>query len=222
MTDFHKIGGMAGLIAAGTYLFGFGFLLMVLVPAGYDLDGNNMVAQAKFFSENQLSMYVWNLVIWILNAIVLVILALAIHDKIKQKAPAFSQVATSFALIWAGLILASGMLSNITLSTVTALYAADPAQAGIFLQSLTAVEEGLGGGNEIAGGIWVLVLSWGALRAGELSRPLNLFGALIGIAGLSTLVPAIAQITGTIFGLGFIVWFAWVGIILLRNQSDIK
>ena len=217
MTDFHKIGGIAGLIAAGTYLFGFGLLLTVLVPAGYSFDGEDMVAQAKFLSENQLIMYMWNLVIWILNAIVLVILALAIHDKIKQKVPALSQVATSFALIWAGLILASGMLSNITLGTVSALYATDPAQAGVFLQSLTAVEEGLGGGNELAGGLWVLILSWGALRVEELSKPLNFFGMLIGLAGLSTLVPALAPITGTIFGLGFIAWFAWVGFTMLRN-----
>jgi hypothetical protein len=213
--NFQKIGGIAGLIAAGTYLFGIGLLLGVLEPAGYD--GKDMVAQAKFLSENQLIMYIWNLVIWILNAIVLVILALAIHDRLKQKAPAFSQVATSFALIWAGLVLASGMLSNITLGTVSTLYALDPVQAGAFLQSLTAVESGLGGGNELAGGLWVLLLSWGALRIEAFSKPMNLLGMLIGLAGLSTLVPALAPVTGAIFGLGFIAWFAWVGIHLLRN-----
>ena len=109
------------------------------------------------------------------------------------------------------------MLSNITLGTVSALYATDPVQAGAFLQSLTAVEEGLGGGNELAGGLWVLILSWGALPAEALSKSLNFFGILIGLAGLSTLIPALAPVTGAIFGLGFIIWFAWVGINLLRN-----
>ncbi|GAA6209888.1 hypothetical protein NBRC116601_31810 [Cognatishimia sp. WU-CL00825] len=217
--NFQRIGGIAGLVAAGTYLFGIGLLLGVLEPAGYD--GNDMVAQAKFFSENQLIMYIWNLVIWILNAIVLVILALAIHDKLKEKAPAFSQVATSFALIWAGLVLASGMLSNITLGTVSTLYALNPSQAVIFLQSLTAVESGLGGGNELAGGLWVSILSWGALRTRAFSKAMNICGLLIGLAGLSTLVPALAPITGAIFGLGFIVWFAWVGIHLLRNSDRV-
>lgn len=76
MTDFQKIGGVAGLIAAGTYIFGFTFLSAVLEPAEeYGLNGGGMAAQAKFFSENQTSIYFWNLVIWILNAIVLVILA---------------------------------------------------------------------------------------------------------------------------------------------------
>ena len=87
MTDFHKVGGIAGLIAAGTYIFGIVLLLAVLMPAGYSIDGEDMVAQAKFLTENQLIMYVWNLVIWILNAVVLVILALAIHDQLKLKAP---------------------------------------------------------------------------------------------------------------------------------------
>ena len=213
--NFQKIGGIAGLIAAGTYLFGIGLLLGVLEPAGYD--GEDMVAQAKFFSEHQLIMYIWNLVIWILNGIVLVILALAIHDKLKDETPAFSQVATSFALIWAGLVLASGMLSNITVSTVSALYADDPVQAGAFLQSLTAVVSGLGGGNELVGSLWVLILSWAALRTEAFSKPMNVCGMLIGLAGLSTLVPVLAPVSGVLFGLGFLVWFAWVGIHLLRN-----
>ncbi|MGJ8527210.1 DUF4386 family protein [Maritalea sp.] len=215
MTDFHKFGGIAGLIAAGTYLFGFVLLLSVLEPAGYGT--GDIVTQAKFMAENQLTMYVWNLVIWILNAIVLVVLALATHDKLKEKSPAFSQVATSFALIWAGLILASGMLANISLGAVSQLYLTQPDQAGTLLRSLSLVEEGLGGGNELAGGLWVLILSWGALRANLFSKPLNYFGILIGISGLSTLIPTLAPITGAVFGLGFIGWFAWIGIVLLRN-----
>jgi len=217
MIDFKKAGGIAGLIAAGTYLFGFALMLGVLEPAGYQLGGQDIIAQAKFFAENQFIMYIWNLVIWILNAIVLVVLALALHNQLKTAAPAFSQVATSFALIWAGLILASGMVSNITLSTVAALYGTDPTQAGTFLQAMSAVENGLGGGNELAGGLWVLILSWGALRAQIFSKPLNAFGILIGVSGLSTLVPSLAPITGAVFGLGFIVWFAWAGITLLRK-----
>ena len=217
MTDFNKVGGVAGLIAAGTYLFGFVMLLAVLAPAGYSLGGDDMIAQAKFLSENQFAMYMWNLGIWIINSFALVILAIALHAKVVEKSPAFSQVATAFALIWAGLILGSGMVSNITVGTVSALYPTDPEQAGVFLQALSAVENGLGGGNELAGGFWVLVLSWGALRGGALSKPLNILGLVIGLSGLSTLVPTLAPITGSVFGLGFIVWFAWAGIHLIRN-----
>jgi len=217
MNPFSKIGGLAGLIAAGTYLFGFALLLAVLEPNGYDLSGTDFVAQAKFFTENQTIMYIWNLVIWILNAIVLVILALAIHDILKDKSPAISQVATSFALIWAGLVLASGMLSNITLGAVPELYASNPEQAAQFLRSMSTVENGLGGGNELAGGLWVLILSWGALRAKIFSMPMNVLGIIIGAAGLSTLVPVLAPTTGAVFGLGFIIWFAWAGLTLLRH-----
>ncbi len=217
MTDFNKVGGVAGLIAAGTYLFGFVMLLAVLAPAGYSLGGDDMIAQAKFLSENQFAMYMWNLGIWIINSFALVILAIALHAKVVEKSPAFSQVATAFALIWAGLILGSGMVSNITVGTVSALYPTDPEQAGVFLRALSAVENGLGGGNELAGGFWVLVLSWGALRGGALSKPLNILGLVIGLSGLSTLAPALAPIAGSVFGLGFIVWFAWAGIHLIRN-----
>ena len=215
MTEFNKAGGVAGLVAAGTYIFGFAMLIAVLGPAGYGAAGHDMVAQAKFYAENQTSLYLWNLGIWIINSFALVILALALHAKVSPRSPAFSQVATAFALIWAGLVLGSGMLSNITVGTVGALYATNPEQAGTFLQALSAVEEGLGGGNELAGGVWILVLSLGALRGGTLSKPLNLLGVLIGLSGLSTLIPSLAPVTGAIFGLGFIVWFAWACIQLL-------
>lgn len=219
MTEMNKAGGIAGLIAAGTYLFGFTMLLAVLAPAGYLLTGDDMQAQAKFLAENQTAMYIWNLGIWIINSIVLVILALALYAKVSKTAPAFAQVATAFALIWAGLILGSGMVSNITVGTAGALYQTDPAAAATFVRALSAVESGLGGGNEIAGGLWVLILSWGALRGGALSRPLNIVGVIIGLSGLSTMVPLLAPLTGSIFGLGFIVWFAWAGIVLLRSEK---
>lgn len=219
MTEMNKAGGIAGLVAAGTYIFGFAMLLAVLEPGGYQLGGGDIAAQAKFLAENQTAMYIWNLGIWILNSIVLVILALALHAKVSPSAPAFSQVGTAFALIWAGLILGSGMVSNITVGTAAALYPTDPEQAATFVRALSAVESGLGGGNELAGGLWVLILSWGALRGGKLSMPLNALGVVIGLSGLSTLVPILAPITGTIFGLGFIVWFAWAGIHLLRTAE---
>ena len=62
-------------------------------------------------------------------------------------------------------------------------------------------DDGLGGGNEIVGGLWVLLVSWAALRAGGLPRALNYLGLVIGVAGILTVVPALGEL-GAIFGLG--------------------
>ena len=37
-------------------------------------------------------------------------------------------------------------------------------------------------------------------------------------AGILTVVPALADVLTSVFGLGFIVWFAWVGIVTLRSD----
>ena len=67
--------------------------------------------------------------------------------------------------------------------------------------------------------MWVLLISWAALRGGGLPRLLNYFGLLVSLAGVITIVPGLSDV-GAIFGLGSIVWFAWVGIVLLRSRSN--
>ena len=80
---------------------------------------------------------------------------------------------------------------------------------------------GLGGGNEIVGGLWVLLVRWAALRAGELPRLLNDLGLVLGVAGiLHTAVPALETL-GAVFGLGLIVWFVWLGIVMLRSNPSV-
>ena len=81
------------------------------------------------------------------------------------------------------------------------------------------MQNGLGGGNEIVGGLWVLLLSWVALRAGGLPKVLNYLGVLIGVAGILTVVPAF-DVLAAVFGLGQIVWFIWLGIVMLRGNPS--
>lgn len=76
--------------------------------------------------------------------------------------------------------------------------------------------DGLGGGNEIVGGIWLLLVSWAALQIGGLPKTLNYLGVVVSVAGILTVVPALGKIGGAVFGLGLIVWFVWLGIVMLR------
>jgi hypothetical protein len=58
------------------------------------------------------------------------------------------------------------------------------------------------------------------LRAGELPRVLNYLGVVIGVAGIVSVVPALAEIFIYIFALGQIVWFIWLGIVMLRKNPS--
>jgi Domain of unknown function (DUF4386) len=216
MNDLQKIqkmGGVAALIQAATYMVGIGLALTLLAPV-LDADPDQYVA---FLADNLTLMHIWHLIIYLVNGVFLVVLVLALHERLKASSPAMAQTATAFGLIWAGLVIASGMLIINDAGVVVDLYDKDPAQAASVWLALSAVEEGLGGAIELPGGLWVLLLSWAALRTRGLPRALNYLGVAIGAAGILTVVPAL-NVLGAVFGLGFIVWFVWVGIVMLRSR----
>ena len=111
------------------------------------------------------------------------------------------------------------MVANSGIETVADLYGKDPAQAATVWLAIESVAGGLGGEFEILGSLWVLLVSWVALRAGGLPKALNYFGVVIGVAGIVTVVPAL-EMVGIIFGLGLIVWFIWLGIVMLRGSRS--
>jgi len=169
--------------------------------------------------ENQTIIYTWNLIIYVAFGVFLILLTLALHERLKGQTPMLMQTATSLGLIWAGLVIGSGMIANIGTATVIDLYATDPSQASTVWLAIEAVQNGLGGGNEIVGGLWVVLISWAGLRSKDLPTALNTLGLIIGGAGVATLIPPLTEL-GAIFGLGLIAWFIWVGIFLLRSQQQ--
>ena len=42
-------------------------------------------------------------------------------------------------------------------------------------------------------------------------------GLVVGTAGVLTVVPGLAEPSAVLFGLGFIAWFAWAGLVLRRR-----
>jgi hypothetical protein len=213
MNDQQKMGGVSALIAAATWVFGMALLFTVLAPfaTGDEHPG--------FLADNQAIIYVWNTIIYLVFGVFLVVLLLALHERLKAGSRAMVQTATAFGLIWAAVVFASGMVFNIGMETVIELHGEDPAQAESVWLAVNSVSIGLGGGNEIVGALWILLLSWAALRSGGLPRALNYLGVVISVAGLLTLVPAL-EMMGIIFGLGSIVWFVWVGIVMLRGSPS--
>ena len=215
MNDFRKVGGVSALINAAAYVVGIGLALTLLAPI---LD-SNPEQYVAFLVDNQALMVVWHLIIYLIAGVFMVPLALAVHERLKVGSPALMQTATAFGLIWAGTVISSGMLLVNDPSVVADLYAKDPAQATTVWLALSAVEHGLGGAIELPGGLWVLLVSWAALRSGGLPRALNYLGVVIGVAGILTVVPPLHEL-GTVFGLGFIAWFAWAGVVLLSNSAS--
>ncbi len=67
-------------------------------------------------------------------------------------------MATTFAVIWSVLLLATGMISLVG-QRAAVEFAADDRGAAVSLWSaVSAVHEGLGGGIELVGAVWILLL----------------------------------------------------------------
>jgi hypothetical protein len=214
MNSIQRMGGIAALLHAAAYVVGIVLGVTLIFP----VLGSEPGQYLAFVAGNQAVMYVWNLISYWGAAITLVVLVLALHERLKSGSPALMQTATVFGLIWAGLIIASGNLMLRDLGVIVNLYANDPAQAATVWAALDAVETGIVSGNELVGSLWVLLLSVAALRTKGLTKVLNYLGVVLAVAGILTLVLALAG--NMIFGLGMIVWSVWVGIVMLSNRPS--
>jgi hypothetical protein len=209
----QKVGGLAALYLAAAYVVAMPyFLVFVKYKSAADTAGRVAV-----LARNQSSMQAMNLITYVIFGIVLAVLALALYARLKDATPTFAQAATAVGLIWAFVLVASGMIFNAGMAAVVGLHGTSPVQAVSAWQAIEPVTEGLGGsGGELLGGLWVLLVSVAALRTGGLPKALNWLGVAIGAAGVLSVVPVLKDL-GLGFGLLQIVWFVWLGIVMLRT-----
>lgn len=213
-TNLQKWGGVASLYEALAYVVGMvGFIMGVNISEIAD-----PLAKVSAIVEYQGLLTLLHLVVFVFWGAVLVVLTLALHERLKGETFALARIATAFGVIWSVLVIASGMIYNIGMETVVGLNATNPVQAADVWLAVESIFNGLGGGVEIAGGIWVL-LSAAALRNGGLPRIFSFYGLLVGAAGVITVIPALGEIGAMVFGLTQIIWFTWLGIALLLGKS---
>jgi hypothetical protein len=212
----QKVGGLAALYLAAAYMAAMPYFL-VFVKYQSIVDPVQKVA---LLVGNQISMQAMHLITYVIFGIVLAVLALALYQRLKDGAPVLAQAATAVGLIWAFVLVASGMVFNAGVAAVVELHGTSPLRAVATWQAVEPVAQGLGGsGGELLGGLWLLLVSVAALRAGRLPKVLNWLGACIGVAGILSVVPGLENLAYG-FGALQIVWFVWLGITMLRSASQ--
>ena len=214
-----RAGAIGGLIAAASFIFGIA--LFVTNMSDY-VDGDLTRAESvDFLLDHQGTFYVWYFVMFLVFGIAIIPLARSLRERLVDVSPELADIGTVFAYIWAGLMFATGMTHNIGIAAIADLDETDPAAAEALWSSVTTVVDGLGGGNELVGSMWILLVSVAAWSTKRLPRGLNVLGIVSAVAGLITLIPGLSDV-GMIFGLGSIAWFAWTGIVLLRRQERVE
>ena len=214
ITGQQKAGGLAALYLAAAYLLAMPFFLL-LVDYHSAVDPAAKVASLV---TNHGAMQVMYLITYVVFGIALSILALALYERLKPAAPALMRAATTVGLIWAVMLIASGLVFNAGMGAVVALYPANPAQAVSVWQAIEPVSDGLSCvDGEILGGLWVLLVSIAALRVGGFSRAFGWFGVVVGAIGLASVIPPLTDLA-ILFGLAQVGWFVWLGFSVLRQN----
>lgn len=208
----QKLGGFCSISLGLIYVIAF------IVYGGileYPKADATEIERLNFLSDNYVMLSTMNLISYVLFGISLAVVVVSLHQKIKDYVPNLSILASVFGIIWVGIVIASGMIANIGLNSVIEIGIEEPLKAISIWTSVGIVSEGLGGGNEIVGGVWVLLLSIAAFKYSFFSKPLNYLGLLVALAGLLTILPF--DVFKEIFGISQIVWFIWIGISMIRK-----
>lgn len=222
MNNLQRIGGIAAIAEAVIYISAF-----IFFGTSWHYPSNeNTVTQLAYLAEHQFSYTAITFIMYVLFGVILAVLTLALYERLKHKSPVIMQIATIFGVIWVGLVIASGMISNVGLGIIIKLSINEPEKAMTMWGTISAIVQGMGGGNEVVGGIWVLLLSIAALKNNEPFNKsfnasftlLNFFGLLVGMAGILTIYPA--EVLTAIFGIGQIVWFLGLGFVMLKSAPS--
>jgi len=126
MKNSQKMGGIAALCQAAAYLVTMVFFFLVVDYSSVV----DPVQKVALLADNQAILYILHLVAYVILGVFLVVLALALYERLKAGSPAMLKTATAIGLIWAALLIGSGMVTNIGIGTVVDLYGKDPAVSG--------------------------------------------------------------------------------------------
>lgn len=218
MKTLQKVGGISALICAGTYILAMGLLTTILTPmADSSLPFDQFVT---FFLPHQTLIFIWHFAMYLVNGAFLTLLILALTERLKTDAPVLALVATCFGLLWTALVFASGFITLYGWEVIGNLAATDPAQASTLRLVVDTVTIGIDHSDRFLGCLWVLLTSWAALQTGQLAKSLNYLGLVIGIAGIVSSVAPALNALGYAFGMGIIVWWIWLGIVLLQGSRQ--
>lgn len=186
------------------------FLLVVDYPTA-----TTAADKVALITDHYPSLYVVYLATYVLFGIAVGVLALSLHDRLRADDPVTVRVATLIGLLWSFALVASGMAFTYGMTAIEALAANERAATW---QAIEPIALALGGaGGELLGGLWVLLISLVVVRGSALPKALGWLGVVIGVVGLTSVVPPLHD-AAVVFGLLQIVWFSWLGVTLVTTR----
>lgn len=196
------------------YIIGFVCLFTLFSPL---VEGKlSKIETLSFYLSNKLSLQYWHLTIYVLFGVQLVPLILILKNQFQKTT--LNNFNSIVGYIWASLVISSGFIFTIGIEKISQIQL-DSDDQYVLLTSIQIVQDALGGGVELLGGIWVLCIGLLALRVKLFNRLFNFYSLLVGAIGIMTVLPLFHSLGGA-FGILQIGWFIWLGSLMWRNLSN--
>ena len=216
MKNFQKVGGFSAFYMGVSYIVGIIIFLVVLDYPSIESSEDKMI----FIKDNHSMMFLTNLLLFVYFGIFLCIFTLALYERLKIDDPLTIQLATLLGIIWAIVLIASGVISNACMEPAIDLYKTDPNQATLFWLKIETISGALGGSNgEFLGGLFTIFVSLSVYKGARLPKGLSYFGFFIGTVGLISTIPGLEDLGG-VFGITQIIWFFWFGKIMFNDDLN--
>ena len=163
----QRAGGVAALYLGAAFLLAMPlFLVVVDYPSAAD-----PAKKVALLATNHVSMHAMYLVTYVIFGIVLAVLALSLYQRLKTSAPFVMQVATAVGLMWALVLVASGMVFNAGMAVVVDLTPGAPIRRRRLAGDRAGRARPRRLGWRAPGGLWLLLVGFAALRGSALPKP---------------------------------------------------
>jgi hypothetical protein len=213
----QRAGGAAALAAALAFVFVFALVATTLAP---------MTAPELAFGEylglhqaHGTLIYIWHFSMYIAFGLCLVVVALALHERLKAASPPLSAIAAALGLMYSAFVILGGLLTIHGDEAVLALASRDPAGADALRRTIAAITLCVDSSDRLLGCLWIGLVGLAAFKPRTLPRGLAFLSFLIGAPGIIGMAFPSLLALSYVFGIGIIGWLSWLGIVMLRGRG---
>ena len=214
MKNIQKIGGFASVV------FGISFtillvLLITIASQGYVPGSGNNPGKALEFAGSSPIPYVIYL-LYMLSALLIILIAMALVDRLQDRAPVQMQLAMIAASAAGIFFLVYAMLGYVGEPMLIGVYQQDASLGASAYLGMRVVSNALNSSAIFAAGWAILLAGWAAIRTVDFPRAL---ASLLLLAGGLSVSAFLIPIFSLLAPLLYIVWSIWLGVFLLREPA---
>jgi hypothetical protein len=212
----QKLGGYASIFSIILLGIEIGLAVLILPRLGLPLFSNTAIDPLKIMAAYESSPSTVSVLrpIPALIAIALVLVALALQERMRVQSPNIMRIAVIAASVAFALLLAN------TIGGTTGMLTIASSKDISAYRAFTSVQNGLQTAGLTSWGLALFLMGWASIKTGALPRILGYLCLVCGIGGIMvTFMPNMPNVVGLIGLLLNIVGAAWLGIELIRKPE---